>query len=124
MTRELQVSSWPREILKKRIDERVDKMIAAGWPGEVERLLRDPRGMSREARQALGYAQLARVVNGEIPLAEAADEIKRKTRRFAKAQMTWFKSFSDVCWIDGPSCVDDDAMVHHLADCLKLGATQ
>ncbi len=111
---------WPREILKNRIDERVDKMVSDGWLGEVEGLLGDTRGMSREASQALGYAQLARVVNGEIPLAEAVDEIKRKTRRFAKAQMTWFKSFHNVCWIDASLCADYGAVVNRLADCLKL----
>jgi len=90
----------PREELKKRIDARVDAMIAAGWLDEVRRLVADPRGLSREASQALGYAELAGVVRGEVQLAAAVEEIKRRTRRFAKAQMTWFKTFPAVTWVD------------------------
>lgn len=104
--------SLPRPELLRRIDERIDNMIASGWPREVERLLSDPSGLSREASQALGYAELARVASGQMSLDAAVAEIKRKTHRFAKAQMTWFKTFPNVTWID--AALDKRSLVDKL----------
>ena len=106
----------PREELNKRIDSRVDKMIQAGWLREVERLLADPRGLSREASQAVGYLELARVARKEMALAAAVAEIKRRTRRFAKAQMTWFKTFPDVKWFDGRALDALDSRIDAVID--------
>ena len=89
---------WPRAVLYKRIDARVDAMMAAGWLDEVKRLLSGP-GLGREASQALGYKELAEVVDGRLALSDAAGLIKTRTRQFAKRQMTWFRSFPEVCWV-------------------------
>jgi len=90
----------PREELYARINARVDEMMTAGWLEEVSRLVADPRGLGREASQALGYEELARVVAGDATLEYTVDEIKTRTRQFAKRQMTWFRSFPNVCWVD------------------------
>jgi len=81
----------PRDILYKRIEERVDRMIAAGWLREVQGLL--TRGYDETLRpmQAIGYRQLTAVLRGKLELADAIAEIKKETRRLAKRQMTWFK---------------------------------
>jgi len=88
-----------REVLRERINARVDSMMAAGWLDEVRRLVA-AGGLARGPSQALGYAQLARAAAGELPLEEALEDIKAKTRRFAKRQMTWFRGFGDaVKWV-------------------------
>jgi tRNA dimethylallyltransferase len=84
------VLDWPREELHRRIDERVDAMLAAGLVEEVQRLAASSNGLSRTARQALGYRE---VLEGTI------DAIKPHTRQFAKRQITWFRSLAECKWI-------------------------
>ncbi|MBW6457247.1 MAG: hypothetical protein K0A98_15305, partial [Trueperaceae bacterium] len=75
--------------LEARVDARVAAMLAAGWLDEVAALAaRVPP--TAPAWQALGYAELARVVRGEASLEEAAAAIALATRRYAKRQRTWF----------------------------------
>jgi tRNA dimethylallyltransferase len=84
------VLDWPREELHRRIDERVDAMLAAGLVEEIRRLTESPHVLSRTARQALGYRE---VLEGTI------EAIKPRTRQFAKRQMTWFRSLEECKWI-------------------------
>ena len=81
----------PRDILYKRIEERVDRMMAAGWLREVQDLLARGYDETLKPMQAIGYRQLTAVLRGELELADAIAEIKKETRRLAKRQMTWFK---------------------------------
>ena len=75
--------------LDARVAARVDAMLAGGWLAEVATLLaRVPA--SAPAWQAIGYAELARVVRGEAALDDARAAIVRSTRRYAKRQRTWF----------------------------------
>lgn len=76
-----------------RINARVERMIEAGWIEECRRLHADPRGLSREASQAIGYQELlAWIEGGEAePLSEVVRRIQTTTRRFAKRQLTWLK---------------------------------
>ena len=48
--------------------------------------------------KAIGYEELALYVRGKISLADAAEEIKKRTRRFAKRQITWFKRMPYIHW--------------------------
>jgi len=81
---------WPREALNERIDERITQMIAVGWLDECRRLRDVP--MSKEARQAVGYAELFAHLDGTTPnLEEVVERIRIRTRQFAKRQMTWFR---------------------------------
>jgi tRNA dimethylallyltransferase len=83
------VLEWPREELYRRIDARVDAMLAAGWVDEVRRL---PRPLSKEASQALGYRELLAHLTGDGPSwDETVATIKTRTRQFAKRQLTWFR---------------------------------
>jgi tRNA dimethylallyltransferase len=82
----------PRDVLYARIDARVDRMIAAGLVEEV-RALRDlPHPVSREAAQALGYKELLPHLEGREDLAAAVGRLRTRSRRFAKRQLTWFRS--------------------------------
>lgn len=81
---------WPRETLYQRIDDRVDAMIAAGWREECRGLMNQP--LSREAMQAVGYAELFESFRTETPdLDKVTALIKTRTRQFAKRQLTWFR---------------------------------
>jgi tRNA dimethylallyltransferase len=92
-----------REDLHRRINERVRWMIADGFVEEVQSLLALPRTIGNAARQALGYAELIEHLEGKFSLAEAVEFIKINTRRFAKAQRTWFRRFVRTEWLDAAS---------------------
>ncbi|MCL2058420.1 MAG: tRNA (adenosine(37)-N6)-dimethylallyltransferase MiaA [Oscillospiraceae bacterium] len=91
-----------REELYRRIDARVEDMIKSGLVGEA-RMLYDFYGKSGTASQAIGYKELFNFFDGNCTLAEAAALIKRETRRYAKRQMTWFRSVPGINWIDAPN---------------------
>jgi len=83
-----------------RINKRVKKMIVAGLVDEVKSLLAEEKPLSRQARCAIGYAEIIEYLNGHISLEEATELIKKNTRRLAKNQRTWFKTFKNVHWLD------------------------
>ncbi len=88
-----------RPELYRRSDERVDRMLAAGWLDEVRRLLaRYPPDLP--ALTGLGYRELIRHVRGELPLDEAVMLVKRRTRQFIKRQQTWFRRDARIHWFD------------------------
>jgi tRNA dimethylallyltransferase len=92
-----------REDQARRINERVRRMIAEGLVDEVKSLLAESEPLSTAARQALGYAEIIKHLEGSYSLADAVEMIKINTRQFAKAQRTWFKRFTPVEWIDLPA---------------------
>jgi len=84
----------------RRVNARVKKMIADGLVDEVKSLLAEEKPLSPQARSAIGYAEIIDCLNGRYSLEEAVELIKRNTRRLAKHQRTWFKTFRNVDWID------------------------
>jgi tRNA dimethylallyltransferase len=95
----------PREELYRRIEARVDLMLGQGWLEEVRTLLhRYPPDI--KPLQALGYRQLVAVLSGALSLAEAAEETKKETRRYAKRQLTWFRADPEVRWFS-PGQLED-----------------
>jgi tRNA dimethylallyltransferase len=89
-----------RETLYRRIDTRVDEMVSAGLLDEVQGLLGAGFREALTAAQAIGYKELVPVVESGADLAEAAAEIKRASRRYAKRQLTWFRGDPRIRWID------------------------
>jgi tRNA dimethylallyltransferase len=83
-----------------RINRRVEKMISDGLVDEVKSLLGEGRPLSKQARCAIGYAEIIDYLNGQMNLEDATKLIKKNTRRLAKSQRTWFKTFKDVHWLD------------------------
>jgi tRNA dimethylallyltransferase len=83
-----------------RINRRVKKMISAGLVDEVKSLLDEEKPLSKQARCAIGYAEIIEHLNGKTNLEDAVESIKINTRRLAKSQRTWFKTFQDVHWLD------------------------
>jgi len=89
-----------KEDASRRINARVKQMIEAGLVEEVRRLLAQPKGLSEQARQGLGYAQVIDHLEGRMSLADAMEQIKILTRRFAKHQRTWYRKFPMAQWVD------------------------
>jgi len=84
-----------REMLYRRINGRVDQMMAAGLLEEAEQLL-PLKGYT--AMKTVGYRELFRVMDGELSLGEGVDLIKRNTRKFARKQLTWFRKENRYRW--------------------------
>jgi tRNA dimethylallyltransferase len=90
----------PRAELYARINQRVDSMIAKGLVEEVKGLL--AKGYTKELRslQALGYKEAIEYLEGRWTLDQMTEELKKRTRNFARRQMTWFRRFKDVHWFE------------------------
>jgi tRNA dimethylallyltransferase len=98
----------PRDATNRRINGRVRRMVAAGWVEEARQIWADPRGVSDQARQAVGYAELFDHFEGRLSLADAVEQIKIHSRRLAKQQRTWLKRLPNVHWVD---VEEDDGIV-------------
>ena len=83
-----------------RINQRVKRMISNGLVDEVKSLLNEDKPLSKQAQAAIGYAEIISHLNGNIDLQEATELIKKNTRKLAKGQRTWFKTFRNVNWLD------------------------
>ncbi|WP_243276898.1 tRNA (adenosine(37)-N6)-dimethylallyltransferase MiaA [Desulfallas sp. Bu1-1] len=92
--------SYNRDELYRRIEARVDKMINDGLVSEVAGLLNDGYHPGLTSMKGLGYKEIAGYLQNEYSLEEAVKLLKRNTRRFAKRQLTWFKRYSSIKWID------------------------
>jgi tRNA dimethylallyltransferase len=105
-----------RDVLVARIRDRVDAMLAAGWLGEVRGLM--DRGLGRwlTSSQAIGYAELALHVRGEMMLEDAADAIVKRTANLARRQMAWFRRDPRIRWFDvdeaGPAAAFEPILAH------------
>ncbi|SES29463.1 tRNA (adenosine(37)-N6)-dimethylallyltransferase MiaA [Salisediminibacterium halotolerans] len=88
-----------REQLYARINARVDQMIEKGLLDEVQKLL-EHGYRETKAMKGIGYKEMIPVIDKTVPLAEASEQLKRNTRRFAKRQLTWFRNKMDVEWFD------------------------
>ncbi|MCB9856707.1 MAG: tRNA (adenosine(37)-N6)-dimethylallyltransferase MiaA [Phycisphaerales bacterium] len=108
-----------KEDASRRINARVKQMITDGLVGEVRSLLAHPRGMSEQARQALGYAQIIDHVEGRCPLDDAVEAIKIQTRRFAKHQRTWFRKFHFAKWVDVGAGDAMDVVARRVSELLR-----
>jgi tRNA dimethylallyltransferase len=80
-----------RQSLYRRIDERIDQMIAEGFVGEVENLMKSGYGLQHPPMSAIGYKEIAHHLSGEIDLRESVQLIRRRTRQFVRRQANWFK---------------------------------
>lgn len=90
-----------RAALNARIDRRVDAMVEAGLVQEVQQLLERGFRQALTAPQAIGYREIVTALEGEYSLAQAVEDIKTHTHRYAKRQRSWFSRDSRIHWIDG-----------------------
>lgn len=95
---------WPNNVLKSRINKRVDFMIKKGLIDEVKNLIKKypppfNRGEGLNSFDAIGYREIINYLDKETPLDETTELIKNNTRNYAKRQMTWFKKDKRIHWI-------------------------
>lgn len=88
-----------REVLYKRINDRVDQMAEAGLIEEARWLL-EKAGPDVQAAKAIGYKELFPYIRQECPLEESLNTLKQHSRNYAKRQLTWFRNKEDVEWMD------------------------
>jgi tRNA dimethylallyltransferase len=97
-----------------RINMRVKRMIEEGLVEEVKSLLSEPAGLSPQASQAVGYAEIIEYLRRKCKLDEAIEKIKINTRRFAKSQRTWFRSFTGINRFDVGQEVDVTSLAERI----------
>lgn len=88
-----------RQAMWKRIDQRVDEMVAAGLEDEVRRLLTSGISPKCTAMQAIGYKEFTQALSGEMTWQEAAEVVKLRSRQYAKRQLTWFGRNPSTRWV-------------------------
>jgi tRNA dimethylallyltransferase len=104
-----------KTVESQRINARVKKMIELGLLDEVKSLLAEDKPLGQQARCAIGYAEIIGYLKGRMSLDEAVEQIKVNTRRLAKGQRTWFRTFRQVNWLD----VEPEESPEHVIDRAK-----
>lgn len=89
----------PPEVTATRIADRYEEQLASGFLEEVRALAATPGGVSRTARQALGYRELLSHLEEDLPLEVAVDRAVVRTRQFARRQRSWFRRDPRIGWL-------------------------
>jgi tRNA dimethylallyltransferase len=93
------VLNAPRPYLNQVIDDRVDEMLAAGLIDEVKGLA-DAGHLSKTAQQALGCKEVLQFLDREKSLEETISDIKKRSRQYAKRQLTWLRRIPGLRWFE------------------------
>ena len=108
--------TMPRDALYRRIDERVDRMMADGFLREVEDLRAAGFPMNTGPLNSPGYRELGQYLDGEMSLEEAVERTKTQTHRLARRQYAWFKlSDPRIRWLDA----DDPGLTERASDAVS-----
>ena len=101
-----------------RIEKRIDMMLEAGWIEEVQQLLTQGISPDCQAMKAIGYQELAAYLQGRMSLELAVAQIKKRTRHFAKRQLTWYRRMPYIHWFEKNNYPSEDALIadviHHI----------
>ena len=103
--------TMPRALLYRRIEQRVDVMLANGLIAEVESLLAAGYARDSVALQSFGYRELIAYLDGDCTYLDAISQLKQNTRRFAKRQLTWFRKDTRIEWLDRESTSDSVGVI-------------
>ena len=92
--------TWPREVLRRRIDERLERRLDQGMVEEVRALLDE--GVSEEFLIKLGleYKYLTWYLTGKMGYEQMKEELATAIKQLAKRQMTWFRRDPEIIWLD------------------------
>lgn len=107
--------SRDRDVLYRRIDERVDQMIAAGLVEEVEKLQKMGYGPELNALRTVGYQEVFDYLAGTLTYETMVNTIKQNTRRYAKRQLTWFRRDSRIQWLDAENMSSSETIRYILS---------
>jgi tRNA dimethylallyltransferase len=98
----------PGAEIRRRIDQRLDAMMAAGFLAEASRLLDEGFDPALPALRAVGYPELFAHLRGETTLDTAITAIRRATWQYARRQLTWFRGVPNVTWVPAAAETSDD----------------
>jgi tRNA dimethylallyltransferase len=107
-----------RDLLYEKINKRVDKMIELGWIDEVKYLLSLGYDENSPGFKAIGYRELAAFLRYGGDIESIISDIKKKTRNFAKRQLTWFRHMKNVRFLNF-SIIDRDAFFREFTNNYK-----
>ena len=96
----LLVITRDREDIYARIEKRLDLMFEKGLVREVEKILEQGYSPDLHPLKALGYREIVSALRGEVTLGDAAERMKKISRRYAKRQLTWFRGMSEAIWLN------------------------
>jgi tRNA dimethylallyltransferase len=88
-----------RAVLYNRIDRRVDVMLEQGLIAEIEELLAAGIPKKSTAMQAIGYKEFLAAMDGQCTIMQAAEDVKKASRHYAKRQLTWFRRNANMNWL-------------------------
>jgi len=114
--------SRPREELYRRIDDRAAQLFAKGLLEEVRTLLDAGHGPNLRPMSGHGYREAAAHLAGESSLDEAISTTARRTRQYAKRQLTWFRRDARILWLSAGAGAADDPELVDRADALIRAA--
>lgn len=89
-----------RDLLVKRINDRVDHMIASGLVDEVRNLVASGYDRNSYSMKTVGYAEVLDFLDGSISHEQMVEQIKAHTRQYSRRQLTWFRRWSFIQWIN------------------------
>ena len=113
-----------RPHLWERIDRRVDQMMAQGLEGEVRALLESGIPPDCTAMQAIGYKELAAAIRSGLPVQSGAEEVKLRSRQYAKRQLTWFRRNKEANWFNWEKIPDISAAAAFSTELVKASGLQ
>ena len=104
---------YDREELYRRIDLRVDKMIANGLVDEVNNLVKSGLTLENQCMQGIGYKEIYAYIKGDCSLSDAIAAVKLNTKHYAKRQITYFKRLNGLIYLKPD---DNDALAKRITD--------
>jgi len=107
-----------RAELYRRIDARVDIMLKAGLMEEIRNLLSSGIPEKCTAMQAIGYKEFVAALKGQCTVEEAAEEVKKSSRHYAKRQLTWFRRNKNIHWLVRETGSDTGEIIALARQCL------
>ncbi|MDA1048980.1 MAG: tRNA (adenosine(37)-N6)-dimethylallyltransferase MiaA [Planctomycetota bacterium] len=105
------VMSWPRQLLHRRIEARVERMFQTGLLEEVKLLLDQYGDLGRTAAQAVGYREVIEFLRHGLELSRTIELVQARTRQFARRQETWFRSLAECEFVP----LDEEPDPHEFA---------
>ncbi|HEY6000083.1 MAG TPA: tRNA (adenosine(37)-N6)-dimethylallyltransferase MiaA [bacterium] len=111
----------PAAELRRRIDARLDEMVAAGFVAEARSLLAEGLDPALPALRAVGYPQMFAHLRGEASLAETLAAIRRATWQYARRQLTWFRALPGIVWVPGGEDRPPEAVAEAVLSLLRRG---
>jgi len=106
---------WDRELLRERIDSRLEQRLARGMVDEVERILKSGIDRKRFSLFGMEYGHIARYIDGDVSYGKMVEDLKHSIHQLAKRQETWFRGMErrgiEVHWIKDADCKEAAAIV-------------